>query len=93
MYFSRLGYNLQGHASLLSHVFPSFSLNNLALSTVFDSFTNFYPNFHLAPCYDPNFHLASPLASRQLLTVLDTQRIILPLLNSIVDHVARCGEI
>ena len=79
MYFSRLGCNLQGHASLLSHVFPSFSLNNLALSTVLDSFTN--------------LHLARPLASRQLLIVMDTQRIILPLLNSIVDHVARCGEI
>jgi hypothetical protein len=74
---------LQGHASLLSHVFPSFSFNNLAISTVLDSLTNFYPNFHLA----------SPLASRQLLTVMGTQRIILPLLNSIVDHVARCGEI
>ena len=93
MYFSRLGGNLQGHASLLSHVFPSFSFNNLAISTVLDSLTNFYPNFHLAPCYDPSIHLASPLASRQLLTVMDTQRIILPLLNSIVDHVARCGEI
>ena len=92
MCLSRLGYNLQGHASLFSHVFPSFSSNNLALSTVLDSLANFYPNFHLAPCYDPSLHLASHLASRQLLTVIDIQRIILPLLNSIVDHVARCGE-
>ena len=29
----------------------------------------------------------------QLFVVMDTQRVILPLLDSMVDHVARCGEI
>ena len=29
----------------------------------------------------------------QLFVVMDTQRVILPLLDRMVDHVARCGEI
>ena len=29
----------------------------------------------------------------QLFVIMDTQRVILPLLDRMVDHVARCGEI
>ena len=77
------------HARLLSNVFPSFSYNNISLDTIARSLVDFYPS----DSSNPLSMINDATYINQLFVVMDTQRVILPLLDRMVDHVARCGEI
>ena len=77
------------HARLLSNVFPSFSYNNISLDIIARSLIDFYPSDSSSPLSMVN----DATYINQLFVVMDTQRVILPLLDRMVDHVARCGEI
>jgi hypothetical protein len=86
---SDIAVDLPAHILFISNTFSSFSLNSMAITTIARSLADFYPLFWSSSSI---IYLPNPSFPNQLLTVLDTQRIILPLINSIVDHVARCGE-